>query len=119
MELRSFMPVFESGILAPEIEIITRQAIASNPNASGVGQLRSDNNGNLGIYFGGVFQEFKFTDDNIKVAPDTAVMSNESYNNTSSKEVGGPYDERSIDTSQKTKESEPSKVYRNANDDEG
>jgi hypothetical protein len=46
-------------------------------------------------------------------------MSNESYNNTSSKEVGGPYDERSIDTSQKTKESVPSRVYRNANDDEG
>ncbi len=113
------MPVFESGILLAEIDYITREAIKSNPNANGIGQLRSDSNGNLGIYFGGVFQEFKFTDDNLRVAPNTTVMSNESYNNTSSKEVGGPYDERSIDTSQKTKESEPSRVYRNANDDEG
>ena len=119
MELKSFMPVFESGILLPEIDFITKQAIKSNPNASGVGQLRSDSNGNMGIYFGGVFQEFKFTDDNIKVAPDTAVMSNESYNNISSKEVGGPYDERTIDTSPPSEESQSSKSYRNANNDEG
>jgi hypothetical protein len=39
------MPVFESGILLAEIDYITREAIKSNPNANGIGQLRSDSNG--------------------------------------------------------------------------
>ena len=46
-------------------------------------------------------------------------MSNASYNNTSSKEVGGPYDERTIDTAPPSEESQSSKSYRNANNDEG
>ena len=119
MELRSFMPVFESGILWPESDVITREAIKSNPNASGIGQLRSDSDGNMGIFFGGVFQRFVFSDDNIKVAPNNNMLSNESYNSTTSKEAGGPYDLREIDSSLKIVETPSSKNYRNAKNDEG
>ena len=100
-------------------DIITKEAIASNPTASGVGQLRCDSNGNMGIYFGGVFQEFHFSDDNIKVAPNNGMSSNQSYNSTTSKEAGGPYDERTIDSSPTVDESPESISYRNANNDEG
>ena len=119
MELQSFMPVFESGILLAEIDLITKEAIKSNPNSAGVGQLRCDSNGNMGIYFGGVFQKFNFTDDNIQVAPNTNMLSNQSYNTTTSKEVGGPYDEREIDSSPPPVEPSDSKIYRNAGNDEG
>jgi len=119
MELQSFMPVFESGILLSEIDFITKEAIKSNPNSAGVGQLRCDSNGNMGIYFGGVFQKFNFTDDNIQVAPNTNMLSNQSYNTTTSKEVGGPYDEREIDSSPPPVEPSDSKIYRNAGNDEG
>jgi hypothetical protein len=119
MELQSFMPVFESGILLSEIDLITKEAIKSNPNSAGVGQLRCDSNGNMGIYFGGVFQKFNFTDDNIQVAPNTNMLSNQSYNTTTSKEVGGPYDEREIDSSPPPVEPSDSKIYRNAGNDEG
>ena len=119
MELQSFMPVFESGILLSEIDLITKEAIKYNPNSAGVGQLRCDSNGNMGIYFGGVFQKFNFTDDNIQVAPNTNMLSNQSYNTTTSKEVGGPYDEREIDSSPPPVEPSDSKIYRNAGNDEG
>ena len=119
MELKSFMPVFESGILLSEIDFITRQALITNPDAIGVGQLRCDSNGNAGIYFGGVFQKFEFSDDNILVAPFENLLSNQGYNNTTSKQVGGPYDRREIDSSKKPTESSESRQYRNADDDEG
>ena len=113
------MPVFESGILLPEIDFITKEALKANPNASGVGQLRCDDSGNMGIYFGGIFQTFKFSDNDIRVAPVTAMYSNSVFNNTTDEEVGGPFEEREIDSSPKPLESKPSKVYRNANNDEG
>ena len=47
------------------------------------------------------------------------MMSNQSYNSTTSKEVGGPYESREIDSSPKAKETKDSKGYRNANNDEG
>ena len=119
MELKSFMPVFESGILLPEIDFITREAIKSNPSSSGVGQLRSDSNGNLGIYFGGVFQTFDFTNDDIRVTPIKAMNSNVGFNNTTSREAGGPFDERQIDSTPPPIETDASKTYRNATNDEG
>ena len=119
MELRSFMPVFESGILLPEIDFITKEALKANPNASGVGQLRCDDNGNMGIYFGGVFQTFKFTDTDIRMAPVTKMQSNSGFNATTNKEVGGPFEEREINSAVKPKETNDSKSYRNANNDEG
>jgi len=119
MELRSFMPVFESGILLPEIDFITREAIKNNPDAVGVGQFRCGADGQIGIYFGGVFQKFKFTDENILKAPDQSMLSNLSYNDPSKVQTGGPYDEREIDSAPKKKETTESKSYRNANNDEG
>lgn len=119
MELKSFMPVFENGILLSEIDFITKEAIASNPDAGGVGQLRCNSNGELGIYFGGVFQKFMFTDDNILLAPNQNMQSNLSYNDTTNKQTGGPYDAREIDSSPTPVEPPESKTYRNANNDEG
>jgi len=115
MELRSFMPVFENGILLPEIDFITKEAIKNNPDANGVGQFRCGADGDIGIYFGGVFQKFVFTDENIIKAPEQSLQSNLSYTDPNSKQTGGPYDVREIDTSKKEKESELSKSYRNAN----
>jgi len=73
----------------------------------------------MGIYFGGVFQTFKFTDTDLKVAPFESLLSNQGYNTITNKEVGGPYDEREIDSSPSPTETDASKVYRNANGDEG
>lgn len=119
MELRSFMPVFESGILLSEIDFITKEAIRTNPDAVGVGQFRCGADGDIGIYFGGVFQEFKFNNDNILLAPDQAMLSNLSYRDPNKIQTGGPYDEREIDSSKVTPEKAASKSYRNAGNDEG
>tara|TARA_Y100000385_G_scaffold141050_1_gene146412 strand:- start:300 stop:1256 length:957 start_codon:yes stop_codon:yes gene_type:complete len=119
MELRSFMPVFEGGILLPEIDFITKEALISNPDASGVGQLRCDSNGDIGIYFGGIFQTFKFSDTDIRQAPIQGMESNKGFNTTTNKETGGPFDEREIDSSAPSVETEASKTYRNSNNDEG
>jgi hypothetical protein len=119
MELRSFMPVFEGGILLPEIDFITKEALISNPDASGVGQLRCDSNGNVGIYFGGIFQTFKFSDTDLRTAPIQGIESNKGFNTTTNKETGGPFDEREIDSSIQPQETDASKTYRNANNDDG
>lgn len=119
MELRSFMPVFESGILLSEIDFITKEAIRTNPDAVGVGQFRCGADGNIGIYFGGVFQEFKFNNENMLLAPDQSMLSNLSYKDPNKIQTGGPYDEREIDSSKITPEKAASKSYRNANDREG
>lgn len=119
MELRSFMPVFESGILLSEIDFITKEAIRTNPDAVGVGQFRCGVDGDIGIYFGGVFQEFKFNNENMLLAPDQSMLSNLSYKDPNKIQTGGPYDEREIDSSKITPEKAASKSYRNANDREG
>lgn len=119
MELRSFMPVFESGILLSEIDFITKEAIRTNPDAVGVGQFRCGADGDIGIYFGGVFQEFKFNNENILLAPDQSMLSNLSYKDPNKIQTGGPYDEREIDSSKITPEKAASKSYRNAGNDEG
>ena len=54
------MPVFEGGILIPEIDFMTKEAIIANPKAAGVGMLRSGKDNELGIYFGGIFQKFEY-----------------------------------------------------------
>lgn len=115
IELKSFMPVFESGVLLPEIDFITKEAIASNPDAQGVGQLRCNANGELGVYFGGVFQKFMFTDNNIRLAPVTQMQSNTAYNDTSNIITDGPYDDREITSQPLDEETAESRLYRNAN----
>ncbi len=114
LEVKSFVPVFESGISLPELEFMTKQAIESNPDADGVGLLRSDGEGNLGVYFGGQFQKFEYSVDDIRVAPIPTSLSNTSYIAPDSVKTGGPFIE--TDTTSAPVEPEPndSKEYRNA-----
>lgn len=115
IELRSFMPVFESGILLSEISFLTKQAIISNPTASGVGQLRSNSEGELGIYFGGVFQKIQLTQENIEKSQVEEIQSNKSYIDPNRINTGGPYSESEISSALIDPESEASRTYRNAN----
>lgn len=119
IELKSFMPVFEGGILISEIDFLIKESIKNNPTASGVGQLRSNGEGELGIYFGGVFQKFLFSEDNILKSPERNIKSNLSYNNPIVINGEEPYVEDEIDSSKPIPETEESKTYRNADTERG
>ena len=116
IEVSSFMPVFESGILIPEVSLMTREAIKSNPTAAGVGMLRSGPNNELGIYFGGLFQKFEITQESLLKVQPTGTFSNKGYINPDSIQTGGPYLESSITSALPiVPESLDSLKYRNAN----
>ena len=115
IEVSSFMPVFESGILIPEVSLMTREAIKSNPTAQGVGMLRSGPNNELGIYFGGLFQKFEITQESLLKVQPTGTFSNKGYINPDSIQTGGPYLESSITSAPIVPESLDSLKYRNAN----
>ena len=115
IEVSSFMPVFESGILIPEVSLMTREAIKSNPTAQGVGMLRSGPNNELGIYFGGLFQKFEITQESLLKVQPTGTSSNKGYINPDSIQTGGPYLESSITSAPIVPESLDSLKYRNAN----
>ena len=115
IEVSSFMPVFESGILIPEVSLMTREAIKSNPTAQGVGMLRSGLNNELGIYFGGLFQKFEITQESLLKVQPTGTFSNKGYINPDSIQTGGPYLESSITSAPIVPESLDSLKYRNAN----
>ena len=115
IEVSSFMPVFESGILIPEVSLMTREAIKSNPTAAGVGMLRSGPNNELGIYFGGLFQKFEITQESLLKVQPTGTFSNKGYINPDSIQTGGPYLESSITSAPIVPESLDSLKYRNAN----
>jgi hypothetical protein len=115
IEVSSFMPVFESGILIPEVSLMTKEAIKSNPTAAGVGMLRSGKDNELGIYFGGVFQKFEFTQDSILKAQPAGTFSNKGYINPDSIQTGDQYSDAEIDSSIKPPENPKSRIYRNAN----
>ena len=127
LEVKSFMPCFENGVLLSEVDLIARDSIQSNPDAEGVGLFRTGPNGDIGISFGGVFQKFEYTIDNIaKIAPEN-MLSNKQYVNPSDINRGGPYIETETTSANfdfDTKkyddlEAPESKEYRNAEDDEG
>lgn len=115
IEVSSFMPVFESGILIPEVSLMTREAIKSNPTAQGVGMLRSGLNNELGIYFGGLYQKFEITQESLLKVQPTGTSSNKGYINPDSIQTGGPYLESSITSAPIVPESLDSLKYRNAN----
>ena len=115
IEVSSFMPVFESGILIPEVSLMTREAIKSNPTAQGVGMLRSGPNNELGIYFGGLFQKFEITQESLLKVQPTGTFSNKGYINPDSIQTGGPYLESSITSAPIVPESLDSLKYRNVN----
>lgn len=127
LEVKSFMPCFENGILLSEINTLIKNSILNNPDAEGVGLFRTTANGDIGISFGGVFQKFEYTIDNIaKVAPEN-ILSNKQYVNPSDINRGGPYLENEITSANfnfeekkyDDTESPESKAYRNAEDNEG
>ena len=81
LETKSYIPVFENGILLSEIDQIIRDS-AVNPNMYGVGMYRDG-----GIYFGNVMETFETKVDNIDKAPVDRLFSNEGYNNNAN--LGG------------------------------
>ena len=114
IEVASFMPVFESGILIPEISLMTKSAIKANPNAQGVGMLRSGSDNELGIFFGGIFQKFELTNESMLKIQPSGAMSNKGYINPDAVQTGGPYMESSITSAPIVPESLDSLNYRNA-----
>ena len=108
------MPVFEQGILIPEISLMTKSAIKANPTASGVGMLRAGIDNELGIYFGGIFQKFNFTEESLLKIQPSGTYSNTGYINPDAIQTGGPYMESSITSAPIVPESLDSLNYRNA-----
>lgn len=127
LEVKSFMPCFENGILLSEIDTMARNSIQNNPDAEGVGLFRTGPNGEIGISFGGIFQKFEYTIDNIAKSSPESIISNRQYVNPNDINGEGPYlhteitsanfntDTKKYDDS----ESPESKEYRNAEDNEG
>jgi len=114
IEVSSFMPVFESGILIPEISLMTKSAIKANPTAQGVGMLRSGIDNELGIYFGGIFQKFEMTQESLLKVQPTGTFSNKGYINPDAIQTGGPYIDTSITSAPIVPESLESLNFRNA-----
>jgi hypothetical protein len=107
IQVKTFMPVFENGILLEEIEQMTRNSLV-NPNNEGVGMFR---NGKL--YFGGIYQEFNNNIKDKKYAPSDAIFSNRTYTEPATQDNGGLYLSDEITSAIPEKESEESKQYRN------
>jgi hypothetical protein len=61
ISVKSFMPVFENGIILGELNDLIRKSLENNPNANGVGLFRSNEFGEGGIYFGGVLKDTQYT----------------------------------------------------------
>ena len=114
IDVSSFMPVFEHGILIPEVSLMTKAAIKANPTAQGVGMLRSGADNELGIYFGGMFQKFEITQESLLKAQPNGTFSNQGYINPDAIQTGGPYVESQITSAPIVPESLESLNYRNA-----
>jgi hypothetical protein len=114
IEVASFMPVFENGILIPEVSLMTKSAIKANPTAQGVGMLRSGTDNELGIYFGGIFQKFETTQESLLKVQPSGTFSNKGYIDPDSVQTGGPYIESQITSAPIAPESLDSLKYRNA-----
>jgi len=107
LEVRTFMPVFQDGLLLSDIEKLTRNSTV-NPNNKGIGMFRNGR-----IYFGGILQEFQYGVDDIRNAPDNNVLSNQSYNNTDEIQTGDKFLSGEVTSVKKEGEGEESKNFRN------
>jgi len=116
IEVKSFVPVFENGVLLSEIDELIKKA---NCDGIGIGMIRSNSVGELGVQFGGIFQKFEYTVDNIKKDQTQGAYSNKGYINPGDIRTGDQYLSSSIDSAPIQPEPNESKEYRNANDDEG
>lgn len=115
IEVKSFVPVFENGVLLSEIDDLVRKA---NTDAPGIGMIRSNSVGELGVQFGGVFQKFEYAVDNIRKAPIEGTFSNKGYVNPDDIQTGDQYLSSSVDSAPIQPESNESKDFRNAEDNE-
>ncbi len=110
IEIKTFMPVFENGILLSEIIEMTKET-SVNPNNIGIGMYRNGE-----IRFGGVLQEINYNIDDIRKAPTKDVFSNKSYIDPNLIQTGPIFLESNVNSAEETPESDSSKEYRN--DDE-
>lgn len=107
IEVKTFMPVFENGILLSEIIEMTKET-SINPNNIGIGMYRNGE-----IRFGGVLQEINYNIDDIRKAPTKDVFSNKSYIDPNLIQTGSIFLESKVNTAEETPESDSSKEYRN------
>jgi hypothetical protein len=117
IEVRSFIPVFENGVLLTEIDNLVRKSSINN----GVAMIRSNSVGELGIQSGGIFQKFEYDVDDIRKSPVVSPMSNISntgYINPDSIRTGDIFLDTELDSAPIIPETGESKTYRNANDEE-
>jgi hypothetical protein len=107
IQVKTFMPVFEGGILLSEIEQMTRNSNV-NPNNEGIGMFR---NGKL--YFGGVLQEFNYSVNDIRFAPLQNIFSNKGLSEFPTVENGGVFFTNEITSAPEEVESLESRQFRN------
>jgi len=110
IEVKTFMPVFEGGILLSEIIEMTRDT-ALNPNRNGIGMFRDGE-----IRFGGVIQQVVYTVDDMSKAPGDAIFSNL---NPLPDQDAPPFIQGEITTAPKPPEDSYSEEYRNKSGGEG
>ncbi len=110
IEVKSFMPVFEGGILLAEIAEMTKDT-ADNPNRDGIGMFRNGE-----IRFGGVIQQANYTVDDMSKAPSNAAFSNLTQPPASD---APPFLEGETDTAPEQPEDSNSEQYRNQSGKEG
>ncbi len=107
IEVKSFMPVFEGGILLSEIVEMTKDT-ADNPNRDGIGMFRNGE-----IRFGGVIQQANYTVDHMSNAPSDAAFSNLT---TPPAPDQDPFLQDNINTAPEPPENTNSEEYRNKSD---
>lgn len=110
IDVKSFMPVFEGGILLAEIAEMTKDT-ADNPNRDGIGMFRNGE-----IRFGGVIQQANYTVDDMSKAPSDAAFSNLTQPPASD---APPFLEGETDTAPEQPEDSNSEQYRNQSGKEG
>jgi len=109
LEVKSFMPVFEGGILLSEIIEMTKDT-ALNPDRIGIGMLRDGE-----IRFGGVIQRAIYTIDDLTKAPSNTIFSNLT---TPPDSDSPPFLSGETNTAPDAPESEESKQFRNDDDED-
>jgi len=110
IQVKTFMPVFEGGILLAEIIEMTKDT-SLNPNRNGIGMFRDGE-----IRFGGVIQQAVYTVDDMSKAPKDAIFSNL---NPQPPIDTPPFIQNEITSARKSPEDPYSEEYRNKFNNEG
>ena len=110
IQVKTFMPVFEGGILLAEIIEMTKDTNL-NPNRNGICMFRDGE-----IRFGGVIQQAVYTVDDMSKAPKDAIFSNL---NPQPPVDTPPFLQNEITTAPKSPEDPYSEEYRNKFNNEG